>query len=77
MFVVNTEIPNGFHNKWDPKVWLWLWLLLKTCYGLKQASYEFWIKLLNAMKKIKYSQSNADPCLYYRWQNDRLNVWVS
>ena len=73
--VIYTEVPDGFRNKWNPKVWLWL--LLKTCYGLKQASYEFWVKLLNSMKKMGYSRSNADPCLYYRWKNNSLNVWVS
>ena len=31
--VIYTEVPQGFHKYWDPKIWLWL--LMKTCYGLK------------------------------------------
>ena len=59
---IYSEIPDGFQKEYDPKHWLWY--LLKTCYGLKQASYEFWMQLLNAMKTMFFSQSNADPCLY-------------
>ena len=73
--VIYSEIPDGFKSKWDPRVWLWL--LLKTCYGLKQASYEFWRMLIKTMNKMGYSRSAADPCVYYRWRNKSLNVWMS
>lgn len=37
---IYSEILQGFKDEeHDPKHWLWL--LLKTCYGLKEASYNF------------------------------------
>ena len=60
---IYNKIPQGFEDEeHDPEHWLWL--LLKTCYGLKQASYEFWAQLLAAMKNMLFKQSNVDPCLY-------------
>ena len=73
--VIYSEIPQGFHHKYNPKHWLWL--LLKTCYGLKQASYEFWRQLLEAMKNLLFKRSNADPCLYTKWTDHGLNIWIS
>ena len=61
---IYSEIPDGFHEEYNPQYWLWL--LLKTCYGLKQASYEFWSQLLSAMRNMAFKRSNADPCLYTR-----------
>ena len=26
---------------------------------------------------MMFKRSNADPCLYTRWINDKLNVWIS
>ena len=73
--VIYSEICDSFINKWDPMIWLWI--LLKTCYGRKQASYGFWIMLIKVMKNMAYSRSNADPCVYYQWRNKSLNVWMS
>ena len=73
--MIYSEIPQGFQDEYDPKHWLWL--LLKTCYGLKQASYEFWTQLLAAMKNTLFKRSNADPCLYTKWTDNGLNSWLS
>ena len=52
-------------------------LLLKTIYGLKQAAYEYWLVLLKAMQKVGLLRNKADPCVYYRWTNNGLNIWSS
>jgi hypothetical protein len=50
---------------------------LKTIYGLKQAAYAFWKKLLQAFKVMGYIRSKADPCLYFKWTLHGLVVWIS
>jgi hypothetical protein len=53
-------------------------LLRKTLYGLKQAAYRFWIYLLAVVRKLKFTRSKADPCLYFRWtDDDALLLWLS
>ena len=37
--------------------------LLKTLYGMKQATYAFWQKLLLAFLAMLYQHSKADPCI--------------
>ena len=29
------------------------------------------------MKDMKYQQNGADPCIYYKWTQDGLALWVS
>ena len=70
-----SEVPEGFHDRWDPKIWLWL--LLKTIYGTKQSAMSFWTELLKCMKNMGFRRSNGDPAVYYKWTNKGLNVWVS
>jgi hypothetical protein len=69
------QVPEGFEKYYPGNVVL---KLRRTIYGLKQAAYAFWRELLKAFKAMKYTRSNADPCLYYKWQdNDGLIVWIS
>ena len=72
---IYAEIPQGFESKWNPATWVWL--MLKTCYGLKQASYQFWKEILKMMSDMNFRRSNADPCLYYKWTGRGLNTWIS
>ncbi len=51
--------------------------LLKTLYGLKQAAMAFWCKLLKAMRSMGFTRSTADPCLYFKWMDDRLAIAMS
>jgi Reverse transcriptase (RNA-dependent DNA polymerase) len=52
-------------------------MLLKTIYGLKQAAYEYWKALLKAIKSIGLTKHKVDPCVYYRWTDQGLNLWAS
>ena len=47
-------------------------------YGLLQAAVQFWKILLKAMRYMDFERSNADPCLYWKY-NERtgLIVWLS
>ena len=73
---IYTEIPEGFEKWWDPA--MWVWLLMKTSYGLIQAAVQFWKTLLKAMKYMDFERSNADPCLYWKYsEKTGLIVWLS
>ena len=58
----------GFEQFWDPKVYVWL--LKKTSYGLIQAAVQFWKNLLKAMQYMGYERNDADPCLYWNFDDD-------
>ena len=53
--------------------------LIKTLYGLKQSGHE-WNKQLNEKLRYHgYKQLTLDPCVYVRWDGDRvaiITVWV-
>ena len=68
------EVPQGFEKFYPIGVVL---LLLKTIYGLKQAAYAFWRKLLEAFWAMGYERCKGDPCLYFKWSNAFLILWMS
>ena len=68
------KVPEGFEKFYAANVLL---LLLKTIYGLKQAAYAFWRKLIEAFWAMGYKRSKGDPCLYFKWTNDILTLWMS
>ena len=68
------EIPEGLEKYYPGNTVL---KLKRTIYGLKQAAYAFWRELLKAFKAMHYVRSQADPCLYYRWSDDELILWIS
>jgi hypothetical protein len=68
------HVPQGFEKFYPRDIVL---LLLKTIYGLKQAAFEYWQALLKAIRAIGLKRSKADPCVYYRWTNQGLNIWCS
>jgi Reverse transcriptase (RNA-dependent DNA polymerase) len=57
------EVAQGFENHYGAGVVL---LLLRTLYGMKQAALQFWQALNKAMGNMKYTQSQADLCLFYK-----------
>jgi len=69
------EVPKGFEKFYDP--FTVVLLLLKTIYGLKQATYAFWRKLVEAFWAMEYERCKGDPCLYFKWTNDFLVMWMS
>jgi hypothetical protein len=72
---IYTEVPIGFERFVDPA--LYVLLLLKTVYGLKQAAIMFWKELLKGMRYMGYTRSDSDPCLYYKWTTVGLIIWLS
>jgi len=68
------EVPEGFEKFYPFGTVL---LLLKTIYGLKQAAYAFWRQLVEAFWAMKYMRSAGDPCLYYKWVEGSLVLWMS
>jgi Reverse transcriptase (RNA-dependent DNA polymerase) len=68
-------VPKGFEKYYGSGMVL---LLLKTLYGTKQAALQFWHELLKAMLKMCYSQSKANPCLFFkRNKKNELSIWIS
>jgi hypothetical protein len=39
----------------------------RAMYGSVQVARAFWIELQQAFKAMGYSRSEADPCLYFKW----------
>jgi hypothetical protein len=73
---IYTKIPQGFEKYWDPKVWVWL--LLRTVYGTKQAAICFWRTLLKAMKYMGLARGAADPCMYWKYDEKKgYTIWLS
>ena len=52
-------------------------LLLKTLQGLKQAAFEHWRVLLQAMRAFGMTRKKADPCVHFKWTNNGLILWRS
>jgi hypothetical protein len=50
----------------------------RTIYGSEQAARAFWVELQKAFTAMGYTRSNADPCLYFRWdENGELCLWLT
>jgi hypothetical protein len=71
---VYMEVPQGFEKFYPNNCVL---LLKKTLYGTKQAAKAFWLKLLEALRGMKYERSKADPCLYFWNAEHGLVIWLS
>jgi hypothetical protein len=63
------KIPLGFEKFYSSNTVL---LLKKMLYGLKQVAMAFYRKLLVAIQNIGLKRSTADPCLYYKWANNKM-----
>ncbi len=72
---IYSEVPQGFERFVDPLIYVLL--LGKTCYGLKQAARMFWKELLKAMRFMKFARSNCDPCLYWKDTDKGMVFWLS
>jgi hypothetical protein len=71
---IHMKIPKGFEKYFPAESVL---LLLKCLYGLKHAAKAFWRQLLCAAKAMGLMQSNADPCLYFKWDDGRIVMMMS
>jgi hypothetical protein len=68
------EIPEGFEQYYPAG---FIWMLLQTIYGLKQAVVAFRKQLILAFASMNYRRSKADPCQYFDWTIYGLIVWIS
>lgn len=64
------EQPIGFHNGERNKVCL----LLKSIYGLKQASRAWNFKVHDLLCKNNFIQSKCEPCVYVKKSNNDLTI---
>ena len=68
------EVPQGFEEYYPPDVVL---LLLKTIYRLVQSAMAYWTKLCQAFVAIAFERSKADPCLWYKWTENGLVIFIA
>lgn len=69
------DVPRGFEKFYPNDVVL---LLLRTIYGTKQAALQFWRALIQAIKRMYYKRSDADPCLFFkRNPKGELSIWIA
>ena len=68
------HVPEGFKRYYPANVYL---LLMKALHGTKQAAMVFWKELLKCMRDMRYQRSGADLCMYFRWFDLGLVVWLS
>lgn len=70
---VYMEIPQGLsHGKTQSKRFTKVWKLLKSFYGLKQASSQWNIKLTIVLVTHAYNQSKSDPSKFTRTNVRRI-----
>ncbi|XP_019262477.1 PREDICTED: uncharacterized protein LOC109240307 [Nicotiana attenuata] len=67
---VYLELPQGFQRQGEYKVYK----LLKSLYGLKQASRQWNIKLIEALVKAEYHQSANDHSLFTKYTTSDIVV---
>lgn len=70
---IYVEIPEGFEEWYDDDEVL---RMNVPIYGTKQASQCFYRAFVEAMKKLGYKRSKADPCMFYEWINGRLVLFM-
>ena len=71
---IHITVPQGMEDKYPKDCVL---LLKKTIYGLKQAAMQYWKETQQCFDNMGYKRSQADPCLYYKWIDDKLITWMS
>ena len=68
------KVPQGFESKYYKEVVLWL---LKALYSTKQSAMTFWKEFLKCMRHLGFKRSESNPCLYSKWSESGLVVWLS
>lgn len=72
--VIYMKVPKGFEKHYNPETeWL---QLRRTLYGLIQAAIAFWRKLVLAFISIGFARCKADPCVFYKWVEQGIVIWV-
>jgi hypothetical protein len=68
------KVPQGMEGHYNPS--MYYLLLLRTIYGLKQSAAAFWKELRDCFDDMGFMRSDADPCLYFRWDKEHGLVVV-
>lgn len=42
----------------------------------KTSAFKYWKVLLEALKAVGPAKSKVDPCVYFRWVQNGINIWV-
>ena len=74
--VLYMKVPDGFEEYYEPDEVL---RMNVPIYGTKQASQCFYRTFKNGVKTKGYQRSKADPCMFFRWKDGRLVlflVWI-
>ena len=66
--VLYANVPEGMERFYPKNIVL---LLLRTIYGLKQVAKQYWIEVLKCFENMGYKRSKADPCLYFKWIEEK------
>ena len=72
--IIYMKVSQGFEKYYPKNVVL---QLMKTIYGLIHTALAFWRKLVLAFLSIHFQRSKADPCLFFKWTNQGLVIWIS
>ena len=72
--VMYMPVPQGFEKFYPKNVLL---LLMRAVYGTKQAAMQYWRETQGAFKEMRHERSKADPCLYFRWVEGQLILWLT
>jgi len=67
------KMPEGFEKFYPPHT---VMEMKKSCYGMKQASALYYKTTVKFMKELGFERSNADPCLFYNWDDSGLVLCI-
>jgi hypothetical protein len=67
------KVPQGFEKEYPP----WAVLLFLQClYGTIQGALQWFRECCKALRFLKWTRSKADPCLSYKWINNKLAIFL-
>jgi hypothetical protein len=67
------KVPQGFENMYPP----WTILLFLQCmYGTIQGALQWFRECCKALKFLKWERSKADPCLSFKWVDNRIIIFL-
>ena len=67
------KVPQGFEREYPP----WAVLLFLQClYGTIQGALQRFRECCKALKFLKWTRSKADPCLSYKWIDNKLVIFL-
>ena len=68
-----TEVPEGLKDCYP---WWAILLMLKSMYGTIQGALQWFREICMALKYLSWERNKSDPCLFYKWTDDKLVVFL-